>query len=89
MTEQDRDFTTHKNVVEQIYKKVSNYTDDVDAVSEMVSELMTNTQVKLTDSEIKQVCDAYYKHGQQTSERLSNADKLFLQLHHTNGMILQ
>lgn len=62
--------------------------DDIDSISNEISERMINNQVKLNDQGIKQVCDAYYLSGEKNSERLDNTNQLFLQLHHNNGMII-
>lgn len=62
--------------------------NDIDSISNEISERMINNQVKLSDQEIKQICDAYYNSGEKTTERLDDAGVLFQQLHHNNGMIL-
>jgi len=62
--------------------------NDIESISDNISESMINNKVKISDQAIQQVCDAYYNSGEKNAERLENSNQLFLQIHHNNGMIL-
>jgi hypothetical protein len=47
---------------------------------------MVQSKLQLTDVQIKKICDTYFNQN-RTHERLTKADKLFLDLHHINGMV--
>jgi|LWDU01.1.fsa_nt_gi hypothetical protein len=60
---------------------------DMELIIGDVSDIIVQNQLKLTDVQIRKICDTYFKNGEKTSERLTITDKLFLDLHHVNGMV--
>lgn len=88
------DRTICKNCINQIdgileIQGIAKRDGDIELISGDIADIMIQKQIVLDDYRIKQVCDIYYKSGEPSSERLTNADNLFLQLHHTNGMVHQ
>ncbi len=61
--------------------------NDIESICDTICESMINSRIKLSDQEIKQVCDAYFNSGEKTGKRLEESNQLFSQLHHNNGMI--
>ena len=64
----------------------SNY--DLDIIMDLVSEKIIETQLKIDDSTVRRLADAYFQSGTKTSERLQDSNKLYLQIDHTHNMVV-
>jgi len=77
--------TKHENIVKELKANVLNDVD-FDTIIDLTTSIITNGDSKLSDAEIKEITNKYFK-KHQTRKRLDEADILFLQLYRANELI--
>lgn len=70
-------------VLKKLKEQINLYPDNVELFMDL-DEIVIENDMRLTDSEIRSVCDYYFKRAKQTKERLTQADELFQVLHRSN-----
>lgn len=54
-----------------------------------IQEMITKTNVKLYNKELVTIANIFYNKGEQSIERLDQADKLYAEIDHTNNSLIE